>query len=197
MISATFLRVWDLLNISITTYTWFLRSNANREIKKAEKLLARYHVARMAGKAGTGNDKSVLKASSSAAFNAYVVGTTSFNATEAAARAHELQVSSTHKKIEACIIIQTLLNCILLIVTGKIYKIPIVIVAAIINITLDNPVKYIYLHVQNAVTAHSMTHMALEGLYVLAAWYDIVPNNLREVFGGVYCLVTAAVVLLL
>lgn len=190
-------RIWSIVNSCISAYTWVLKNNANNDIKQAESLLAKYQISKIHGKPGTGSDKSILSKKTSKAFNAFIVGTTSYNTAEASARAHELGVRETEKQIQYCIIVQMLFNCVILLLTGQLYKIPMVVAGVLITLVSDVDRKQLIMHMINMITAEQWILRVLEAIYMTAAVYDVVPGFLREIHAFIYAVMATIIAVFL
>lgn len=187
MLDKIFRTTWSLVNATMTTYNYMIQTNANREIKKAEKIISKFQVTRMLGKSSGTSGLSNLVNKTSAAFNAYIVGTTSYNTTEAAARAHELFIKDTKKKLTSCFIAQAIVNIILCMVTKRIYLIP-VIIATMITTLMTNKEnsELMGMHVITLLSSTNVIQIIIESIYTVTVAIELIPDRLKSVVGLLY-----------
>lgn len=183
-------KVTQLLNAIIATRLWLTRDSASREIKLAEKLLAKYHVARMAGKANVSDDKNKLSSQFSAAFNAYIVGTTSYTTSEATTRANDLHNKSEYRKRMIMSGFQLILNVIILIILGGTWKIPFIILATLLSMVSTKEECKMMTHMTNMMQAPNLLNLVLEAICTFTVYMNVIPDKLDDAFGMVYLLVS-------
>ena len=183
-----------MMNATISSYMWYMQLNANKDIKEAEKIMAKYHTARMATKGGMGSDKSPLVEKMSAAYNAYIVGTISYTAQDAALRAHTLHVKQLAKRTQACLVLQLLINIVTAIVIGSVWKIPLMVAITALLVVTPPSMRGMLTHALSILNAPSLMAATLEMVYCMVIYTNIVPSSFRWIAGGVYC-ITASILI--
>lgn len=178
-------------NVLISAYTWYVRLSAERDIKEAEKLMARYHTARMGSKGGMGSDKTPLVKRMSAAYNAYMVQTISYTAQDAAMRSHAIKAKEADKVTQSCIVIQMIINIILAVILGQTWKIPFTVMIAMATLITPVAKRGILTHIGSIIHAPSFMAVSLEISFAALTFVNVVPNSLRRVAGAIYVAVSA------
>lgn len=127
IIRATFVLTTGIISAYVDTY----RMNASKEIKTSNKILASMQLSKMTAKTGLKGDKSLPTMKRSPALDAYIVGATSYNITDATNTANQLAVSTKKKHLENTMIVTGAIGAIISVITTN-YLISIVIVVIVI-----------------------------------------------------------------
>lgn len=113
-------------------YAKWLPSNADKEVDKANAMIASWQISKMASKSTSKSSKAELLDQPSKTFAAYLVGTTNLNSAEAKLSADLKVAKDNQKKETMALLITTLINMVSAVVIGKtILIIPLAVLATI------------------------------------------------------------------
>lgn len=100
----------------------FTETNANKEIKKGNKLIASNYVNKTLGKANIGSNKESILDRMTETLEAYLVMATSYTSTDAMANAHAIAISNTRKQKMKIIVTHAMVNSITATITGNLVR---------------------------------------------------------------------------
>lgn len=173
--------IWQMSSAVGSCLIVFAKTNASKEIRRAEKLLVKYQISRMFGKPGIKQDSKLMDMEFTEPFNAYVVGATSYNATEAAARAHEMQVLSTKKMNMFVFTCTTSMHVLILILMGRLYLVPFILPVYVIVMANKSFSFLLGSHAISAMSLISLENTVIELVMLCVEYIDILPNSMKGI----------------
>lgn len=115
----------------------FTPRNASKDVKEANKMVARMQMNKMAAKSGPGGDKTYLKDTTSETFNSYLTALTSYNMTEALVMANN-SAASRYRYIRSTLIaVIVLVSMIMMTLQGAKLTLGALVVVTIIDYFTD------------------------------------------------------------
>lgn len=169
-----------LANATIAVYSSTIEMDADQEIKTANKVLTKYQLSKMAGRAGSTASSNTYIDRTSTAFNAYLVGLTSYNVLESEAKAHETSARAARKIMQTIMTALYAINVIVVLLMGPKIKIPILTILYLISI-IDNSVTHkTIMHMINTTMAASWSNTVLETVFWLIEMFELTPSALKK-----------------
>lgn len=179
-------KVWQLLNTVIVAYTHFVPLSAEKEIKRGEKLMARYQTGKMQSKPGSSGDKTIIGEKTSAVYNAYITGITSYNAPEAAARAHHLHIKTVSKRFQTAVLAQLAVSVIFSMITGKWFKLPVIVALSLVAIVTGQKWKKPIMYTINALCCSNFIPLVIDIAMTTLTYFNMIPTDLQPVVSILY-----------
>jgi len=107
--------------------------NAEREIKKANKILAKNYLSKMLSRPGTGSDKTKIGEDANATSDAYIVGVTSYSVPDAALTANVIAGKEYHKRMIQLMLMDLIVKTIVMLLNKQYSRIVITLASSIIS----------------------------------------------------------------
>lgn len=174
-----------LANATVTATSIALnlvKTDANKEIKQANKMLAKNFIAKTLSKPNMDKDKTIPLQKTSAAADAYLVGVTSYSTNDAIAQAQATAGYQAAKRKTQIIIVQCIINMILLIINGN--SIRAALVLSTMLITTHYKHQVMGLHIMSILSYTSFPMKVISAGMIYAEYLNVL-NSLTSTLSSV------------